>query len=72
MITALEKHRVYRIGIGDKAKDMLYIGRHFPDDHPPVFSFEDTETGIVTEFLLPQLTVLEKNNGLHFGPKHIG
>ncbi len=72
MITALEKHRIYRLGVGDKARDMLYIGRHFPDDHPPLFSFQDIETEEVHEFMMPQLTAFEKVSGFHIGPKHIG
>lgn len=72
MMTALERHRVYRIGIGDKAIDLLYLGRDFPEDHPAVFNFQNTETGDTVEFLLSQLTALEKDGALRFGPKHIG
>lgn len=72
MMTALERHRVYRLGVGDEAIDVVYIGREFPEDHPAVFTFQNIETGDTVDFLLDQLTALEKDGALRFGPKHFG
>lgn len=72
MITPLEKHTVYLLGLGDGARRCVYIGRHFPEDHPPVFQFQDLDSEETHEFLLPQLTAMEKQGGLRIGDKHIG
>jgi hypothetical protein len=72
MIAALERHRTYFIGLEPDQRELLYIGRYFPEDHPPLFQFQDLSTGEVIEFLLPQLTALEKDGALLFGNKHIG
>lgn len=71
-MTALERHRVYRLGVGEEAIDVVYIGREFPEDHPAVFTFQNIETGDTVDFLLDQLTALEKDGALRFGPKHFG
>lgn len=72
MITPLEKHTTYYIGLGDQQRKCVYLGRHFPEDHPPLFQFQDLNTGSTIEFLLPQLTALEKQGALRYGDKHIG
>lgn len=71
MITALERHRSYRFGIGPDATTLVYIGREFPDDHPPTFHFLDKRTGETHVFLLPQLTQLEREGALRYGPKEL-
>lgn len=72
MITPLEKYTVYRLGLGEDARTCVYLGRYFPEDHPPVFQFQDLTTEEVHEFALPQLTAMEKAGGLRIGDKHIG
>lgn len=63
--TALEKHRVYSLGTAR----LLYLGRDFPDDHPPIFSFRDLATGEIIAFSLDQLTSFEEQGALHYlGP----
>ncbi len=67
MYTALEKNRAYLIGIGEDAIVMVYLGRDFPDDHPPVFEFMDAETRELISFSLDQLTALEEQGALRYG-----
>lgn len=66
MYTALERNRQYRIGIGDEAKLVTFKFREFPEDHPPVFTFLDEESGELVSFLLEQLTEIEKQGGIQY------
>lgn len=72
MITPLEKHTVYYLGLGEATRRCVYLGRHFPEDHPAVFQFYDLDSEETHEFALPQLTAMEKQGGLRYGDKHIG
>ena len=61
MYTALERNRLYQIGLGDEAKTLVYQGRDFPvEDSPAVFNFLDRESGELVTFFLEQLTALER------------
>lgn len=68
MYQPLEKHRLYLIGIGDEARELVYIGRDFHEDGPVMFEFVSTD-GIVIQFTLPQLTEIEKQGGIRAGDK---
>ncbi len=69
MYTALEHNRLYQIGLGPKARTIIYLYRDFPEDHPAVFNFQDSESGELVKFLLPQLTALEKEGEFEYlGP----
>lgn len=72
MITPLEKHTTYYIGLGDARRHVVFLGRYIPEDAPPVFQFQDLESEEVHEFMLPQLTALEKQGALRYGDKHLG
>lgn len=62
MYTALERNRLYRIG----TKVLLYIGREWPEDHPPLFRFKDVELGDTVTFMIEQLTEFEKQGNLTY------
>ena len=62
MYTALERNRLYRIG----STVLLYTGREWPEDHPPLFCFTDVETGDTITFLLEQLTAFEQTGDLSY------
>lgn len=62
MYTALERNRVYRIG----TKVLLYLGREWPEDHPPLFRFKDVETDDTVTFMLEQLTEFERQGDLEY------
>jgi hypothetical protein len=64
--TALERNRQYRIGIGDEARLVTFREREFPEDHPPVFTFLDHESGELVHFMLEQLTEIEKQGGIRY------
>ncbi len=66
MYTALERNRSYRIGLGDEAREVMYMYRDFPEDHPSVFNFLDLESGELVGFLLEQLTELEKQGAIKY------
>ncbi len=66
MYTALERNRSYRIGLGDEARVVTYVGRDFPEDHPPIFEFIDQETGERVGFLIEQLTDLEQQGAIKY------
>ena len=67
MYTALEHHRMYRIGLGDEAKVLTYLYRDFPvDDAPACFNFRERESGELVTFTLPQLTALEREGLIEY------
>lgn len=62
MYTALERNCLYRIG----SKELVYLNRDFPEDHPAVFNFRSIETGELVTFMIEQLTILERNGELEY------
>lgn len=67
MYTALEHNRLYHIGIGTKARTLIYLFRDFPeDDAPAVFNFQDQKSGEQVHFTLPQLTEIEQMGGIEY------
>ena len=62
MYTALERNRLYRIG----SKVMQYMGREWPEDHPPLFRFLDVESDETVTFMIEQLTAFEKEAQLEY------
>jgi hypothetical protein len=69
MYTALERNRLYRLGISEDAKTLVFVSRDFPEDAPACFNFIDTESGELVTFTLDQLTVLESEAALEYlGP----
>ncbi len=66
MYTALEHNRQYLIGIGLEARVVTYMYRDFPEDHPAMFNFMDSETGEIVSFMLEQLTAIEKQGGIKY------
>ena len=66
MYTALEHNRLYRIGIGEEAKVLIFTHRDFPEDHPALFHFQDLESGERISFMLPRLTEIERQGGIEY------
>jgi len=64
--TALEHNRLYRIGLGEEAKTLIYIGREFPDDHPAIFLFQRLDNGERISFMIEELTFLEKEGAVEY------